>query len=118
MSGYPFFVSILARQPFAAHKAVSQTQFFIRFLYDYAFDNPLIASAQTLKIFLKKVVEKSLTYGENMVSFETYFFCGSKEKYDRKTEYKRPIKKAFFLLAVAIAKKKRLFFVFLSKKRA
>lgn len=36
------------------------------------------------KIFLKKVVEKSLTYGENMVSFETYFFCGSKEKYNPK----------------------------------
>lgn len=112
MSGYLFFVSILANQPFAAHKAVSQTQFFIRFLYDYAFDNPLIASAQTLKIFLKKVVEKSLTYGENMVSFETYFFCGSKEKYDRKTEYKRPIKRRFFFWQWQLLKKNAFFLFF------
>lgn len=77
-------------------KPYCKRNFFIRFLCDYAFDNPLIAAAKTLKNFLKKVVEKSLTYGENMVSFETYFFCGSKEKYDRKTEYKRPIKRRFF----------------------
>ncbi|UKI22080.1 MAG: hypothetical protein L6V83_03760 [Christensenella sp.] len=65
---------------------------------------------------MKKVVEKSLTYGENMVSFETYFFAEARKNTTGKPNIKT-YKKAFFLLAVAIAKK-NAFFCFLSKKRA
>ncbi len=75
MSGYPFFFRYLQDNRLPLIKPYCKRNF----LYDYAFDNPLIASAQTLKIFLKKVVEKSLTYGENMVSFETYFFAEARK---------------------------------------
>ncbi len=51
-----------------------------------------------------------------MVSFETYFFFGSKEKYDRKTEYKRPIKRRFFFWQDRLLKKNAFFLFFMAQK--
>lgn len=47
-----------------------------------------------------------------MVSFETYFFYGSKEKYDWKIEYKRPIKRRFFFWQWQLLKKNAFFLFF------
>ena len=79
------------------------------------------------EIFLKKVEKKSLTYDENMILLQLFFEKADGVSNRRSAEIeafskdgkriKKDLKRRFSFWQTKVAKKKRLFFVFLRQKQ-